>query len=141
MIGHGPIILLPVRRRSTKKGRPLFLYARLRCGGSLPLRGLRSLRSLRPLPSSSASSLRDNLLPTAPLPVSGGGHASQRQLPTATLRLGAPRAMYFLRLCAIATRPNSTLTLALDLSLKRLKPWLNLISPKTASGSMGRMLL
>lgn len=33
-----------------------------------------------------------------PLPVSGGGHASQRQLPAAKLRPGAPRAMYFLRL-------------------------------------------
>ena len=76
-----------------------------------------------------------------PLPVSGGGHASQRQLPSATLRPGAPMAMYFLRLCASATSPNSTLTLALDFSLKRLKPWLNLMSPKTASGSMGRMLL
>ena len=30
--------------------------------------GLRSLRSLRPLPSSSASSLRDNLLPKGPSP-------------------------------------------------------------------------
>ncbi len=76
-----------------------------------------------------------------PLPVSGGGHASQRQLSPVTLHPGAPRAMYFLRLCARATSPNSTLTLALDLSLNRLKPWLYLISPKTASGSMGRILL
>ena len=45
-----------------------FLCAMLRSGGSLPLRGLRSLRSLRPLPSSSASSLRDTLLPTGPSP-------------------------------------------------------------------------
>ena len=49
-------------------------------------------------------------------------------------------AEYFLRLCASATRPNSTLTFLFDLRRKRLKPWLDLMSPKTASGSMGRLL-
>ena len=38
-----------------------------RAEGQAP-EGLRSLRSLRPLPSSSASSLRDNLLPKGPSP-------------------------------------------------------------------------
>ena len=56
-----------------------------------------------------------------PLPVAGGGHASQRQQHAALLRIRST-AMYFLRLCARATSPNSTLTLVLDFSLKRLKP-------------------
>ena len=45
--------------------------------------------------------------------------------------------MYFLILCAKATSPNSTFTFSFDLSLNRLKPWLYLMSPKTASGSTG----
>ena len=54
--------------RSTKKVDLSFFWGGLRGVGCLSLRGLRSLRSLRPLPSSSASSLRDNLLPTGPAP-------------------------------------------------------------------------
>ena len=48
---------------------------------------------------------------------------------------------YLRRLWARATKPNSTLTLAIPLRRKRLKPWSYLMSPKTASGSMGRILL
>ena len=39
--------MLKTTKRSTKKGRPLFVCAWLRSGGSLSLRGLRSLRHLR----------------------------------------------------------------------------------------------
>ena len=56
------------KRGRLKRSASYFICAKLRSGGSLPLRGLRSLRSLRPLPSSSSSSLRDNSLPTGPSP-------------------------------------------------------------------------
>ena len=49
-------------------------------------------------------------------------------------------AMYFLMLCASATKPNSMFTFSFDFRRKRLNPWLNLMLPKTASGSMGLLL-
>ena len=124
--------------RSTKKGRPRAPLLQQLASSRTPLALLAPAPPIVICVIAARSLAPDG---PHPLPVSGGGHASQRQLSPVTLHPGAPRAMYFLRLCARATSPNSTLTLALDLSLNRLKPWLYLISPKTASGSMGRILL
>ena len=67
----------------------------------LPLRGLRSLRSLRPLPTSSASSLRDNLLPSGPPPMRFRGWkrlSEAGRCPTASPpRLFPPSHGYFLQ--------------------------------------------
>ena len=81
------------------------------------------LTSFAPAPSTvSCVPLTRNLSTADPSPpVAGGSHASQRQQHAALLRIRST-AMYFLRLCARATSPNSTLTLVLDFSLKRLKP-------------------
>ena len=51
------------------------------------------------------------------------------------------RAIYFLRLWAMTTSPHSTETFSADFNLKRLNPWLNFMFPKTASGSIGLLLL
>ena len=56
-----------------RKPRGIFMYnvsdiESLAVVNRLLMRGLRSLRSLRPLPTSSSSSLRDNLLPSGPSP-------------------------------------------------------------------------
>ena len=61
-----PLEPLPGTRNKLTAGRGPCPAAALR--QRLPLRGLRSLRSLRPLPTSSASSLCDNLLPLGPAP-------------------------------------------------------------------------